>query len=57
MNVRVQSTGNIVLTLATPTDKVVNKGLVKITKVCDILSDKFQNALSDYYNNAANSMK
>jgi hypothetical protein len=34
--------------IAIPTDKVVNKGLIKITKITDILVDKFQSAVNDY---------
>ncbi len=40
----------MMVNIATSTDKVVNKGFVKITKICDILSEKFQNALINFKN-------
>ncbi len=33
-----------------PSDKVINKALVRVSKICDLLTDKFQNALSEYNN-------
>jgi hypothetical protein len=34
-------------------DKVINKALVRVSKICDILTDKFQNALTEYNNKRA----
>ncbi len=44
MNVRLQ-------TFDTPTDKVLNKALIRISKMCEIMTDKFKNALLDFSNN------
>jgi hypothetical protein len=33
-----------------PSDKVINKGLVRVSKMCDIMVDKFQTALAEYHN-------
>ena len=41
MNVRLQ-------TFDTPTDKVLNKGLLRISKMCDIMTDKFKNSLNEF---------
>jgi hypothetical protein len=37
-----------ILILATPTDKVINKGLLRISKICDILNEKFQISLNEH---------
>jgi DNA-directed RNA polymerase I and III subunit RPAC2 len=51
MNVRVQTISKYYLinkyNLDTPSDKVVSKGLVRVSKICDILTEKFQLALSN----------
>lgn len=44
MNVRLQ-------TFDTPTDKVLNKALIRVSKMCEIMTDKFKNALNEYSNN------
>ena len=44
MNVRLQ-------TFDTPTDKVLNKALIRISKMCEIMTDKFKNSLNDFSNN------
>jgi DNA-directed RNA polymerase I and III subunit RPAC2 len=42
MNIRLQS-------FEIHTDKVLNKGLLRISKMCDIMTDKFKNSLNEYY--------
>ena len=44
MNIRLQ-------TFEIHTDKVLNKGLLRISKMCDIMTDKFKNSLNEYSNN------
>ena len=44
MNVRLQ-------TQKSKTDKVLNRALERISKITDILSEKFSNALNDFDNN------
>lgn len=38
------------LIIATPTDQVVIKGLNTISKMCDILSEHFEDALNSFKN-------
>ncbi len=44
MNIRLQ-------TFDTPTDKVLNKALIRVSKMCEIMTDKFKNALNEFSNN------
>jgi hypothetical protein len=48
MNIRLQ-------TFETHTDKVLNKGLLRISKMCDIMTDKFKNSLDEYARNLSKS--
>lgn len=43
MNVRLQ-------TFDTPTDRVINKALIRLSKMCEIMTDKFKNALNEFSN-------
>lgn len=51
MNIRIQANSKGLLKLDTQSDKIINKGLLRISKMCDILSDKFEISLIKYRNN------
>ena len=48
MNVRLQTYSILHINLETPTDKVIIKGLNTVSKMCDILGDKFEDALNNF---------
>jgi hypothetical protein len=41
-------TVSYVLTEDTPSDKVIIKGLTRVSKMCDIISEKFEESLNKF---------